>query len=306
VLVGDLFRSGRLFRLAGRALLLQLLLLVLAGAANAASPQRLVLAQSKWLQQTPQVKVWLPERYQQDHTSRYPVLYVLDGDANSELVAGVLNRLVLSGSSHEHIIVALTSLERLRDFAPTVNQDPRGPLGAGGGGNQFLDFIGHELQPAINQRYRTNGFNVLAGHSVAGLLVVHSFQARPELFQAHLAFSPAVWWGARETLAATQKYVMTSRHVQSYLYMAIGSEGGEMRQVYDGLAQTLLRYRNVDLDLRLDVFENDPHDLVMAAGIYSALRGLFLYQQKTMSVKAAKQVSAEQHAIPVVGSKKLH
>lgn len=62
--------------------------------------------------------------------------------------------------------------------------------------------------------------------------------------------------------------------------MDIGSEGGEMRQVYDSLAQTIVRHRNVDLNLRLDEFEQEPHDFTMAAGLYNALKGLFQHQQK--------------------------
>ncbi|WP_194868676.1 hypothetical protein [Pseudoalteromonas sp. PPB1] len=50
-----------------------------------------------------------------------------------------------------------------------------------------------ELISKIANKYRTSNFNVLAGYSVAGLLVINSFQFRSKLFQSHLAFSPAVW-----------------------------------------------------------------------------------------------------------------
>jgi len=238
------------------------------------------MPQSKIVTETPNVIVALPSSYESDTTKTYPVLFVLDGELNGELVNGMLHRLHLSKGSNEHIIVGVTSSNRLRDFAPTVNKDPRGPVGEGGGGDQFLNFMEKELIPTINKRYRSSNFNVLAGHSVAGLLVLHSFQSRPYLFQAHLAFSPAVWWGARETSTATKHYVTTTKHIQNYLYMDIGSEGGEMRQVYDSLAQTILRHRNIDLNLRLDEFEQEPHDFTMAAGLYNALKGLFQHQQK--------------------------
>ena len=239
------------------------------------------MPQSKIVAETPNVIVALPSSYESDTTKNYPVLFVLDGELNGELVNGMLHRLHLSEGSNEHIIVGVSSGNRLKDFAPTVNKDPRGPVGEGGGGDQFLDFMEKELIPTINKRYRSSNFNVLAGHSVAGLLVIHSFQSRPHLFQAHLAFSPAVWWGARETSTATKHYVTTTRHIKNYLYMDIGSEGGEMRQVYDSLAQTILRHRNIDLSLRLDVFEQEPHDFTMVAGLYMRLKDYFSINRST-------------------------
>lgn len=246
---------------------------------NASNFESVKISPSINVEETPNITVALPPSYKTDTTKRYPVLFVLDGVANGELVNGMIHRLQLSKGSNEHIIVGVTSSNRLRDFAPTVNKDPRGPVGEGGGGDKFLDFLESELIPTINKAYRTNNYNVIAGHSVAGLLVIHSFQSRPYLFQGHLAFSPAVWWGERETLQATKKYVSTAKHIQNYLYMDIGSEGGEMRQVYDSLVQTILRNRNIDLNVRFDEFEHETHDFTMAAGLYNALKGLFLHQQ---------------------------
>ncbi|KAF7786156.1 hypothetical protein PRUB_a0633 [Pseudoalteromonas rubra] len=247
---------------------------------NASNFTAVKLPNSKYLTETPSITVALPSSYATNSTKRYPVLYVLDGELNGELVKGMLHRLHLSNGSYEHIIVGITTNNRLRDFAPTVNKDPRGPVGEGGGGDHFLDFMEEELIPKINSDYRTSNFNVLAGHSVAGLLVIHSFQSRPKLFQSHLAFSPAVWWGARETSEATKKYVKSKKTIQNYLYMGIGDEGGEMREVYDSLAQTIMRNRHLDLKLQLDEFDNDSHDFTMAVGLYNALRGLFHYQQQ--------------------------
>jgi predicted alpha/beta superfamily hydrolase len=183
-----------------------------------------------------------------------------------------------SKGASEHIIVGISSNDRLQDFAPTVNKDPRGPVGAGGGADKLLDFMQSELMPAINKSYRTSDFNVIAGHSIAGLFVMHTFHARPNLFQAHMAFSPAVWWGARETAQATKQYVLSDKEVGSFLYMNIGSEGGEMRQVYNDLSQTILRNRSTELVLHLDTFNDEAHDFTMAAGLYNALKALNNYQ----------------------------
>ncbi len=234
---------------------------------------------SATLSENRDITVYLPNSYGSEKAKRYPVLYILDGEVNGELAASMFGRMYVSEGSNEHIVIAIHSTDRLRDYAPTINNDPRGPVGKGGGGGKFLDFLESELIPKVDKQFRTLNQKVLAGHSIAGLLVLHSFHTRPNLFQAHLAFSPAVWWGERETLKATQKYVLSNKNINSYLYMNIGSEGGEMRNVYDSLAQTILKNRTLNLSFRTDEFNYDGHGLTLTAGLYNAFRGLYKYQQ---------------------------
>ena len=248
---------------------------------NASNFVSIKIPQSKIVTDTPNIIVSLPPSYESDITKTYPVLFVLDGELNGELVSGMLHRLNLSNGSNEHIIIGINSANRIGDFAPTVNMDPRGPVGQGGGGDKFLDFLESELIPHINEQYRTSKFNVIAGHSIAGLLVIHTFHSRPKLFQAHMAFSPAVWWGARETAKSAQNYILSKEAVASYLYMNIGSENGELRNVYDSFAQTIMRNRSTELELQLNEFDAVSHDFTMAAGIYNALAGLYKYQGRS-------------------------
>lgn len=256
-----------------------LLIAFISTGVNASNFVSIEIPQSKIMAETPAIFIALPPSYESDITKTYPVLFVLDGVLNGELVNGMLHRLHLSNGSNEHIIVGIDSADRIRDFAPTVNMDPRGPVGQGGGGDKFLGFLESELIPHINKQYRTTKFNVISGHSIAGLFVIHTFHSRPKLFQAHLAFSPAVWWGARETVASAQNYILSSEDVGGYLYMNIGSESGEMRNVYDSFTQMMIRNRSIKLELELNEFDAVGHNFTMAAGIYNALSGLYKYQQ---------------------------
>ena len=231
--------------------------------------------------QAPKVSVNVPASYKTDTSKTYPVIYLLDGELNQSMLIGMLERLYLSNGAFEHIIVSIDAADRLYDFAPTVNRDPRGPVGSGGGGDKFLDYLEDELMPRINKEYRTAKFNTIMGHSLGGLLVMHSFHSRPTLFQAHLAFSPAVWWAARETATAAKSYVLSKAASETYLYMNIGSEGGEMRSVFDSLATTIAQNRSTELTLQLDEFDDSSHNFTMAAGLYNALSGLYQYQSRS-------------------------
>ena len=203
-----------------------LLLVVLSNTVRGTELESTLSVASKIVTETPDVKIYYPHSYSQNKQQRYPVLYLLDGELNGVLVDSMLKHMSAANGAYEHIIVGIESSNRLRDFAPTVNRDPRGPVGEGGNGDKFLDFIEKELIPVINNRFRTNGHNVFAGHSVAGLLVIHSFQSRPHLFQAHLAFSPAVWWGEAKTAKETKKYILSNKGIENYLYLNIGNESG--------------------------------------------------------------------------------
>lgn len=235
---------------------------------------------SATLKEERQVIIKLPKSYNENKNIQYPVLYVLDGEWNLEFAASLLNRMQLSEAASEHIIIGINNVDRTRDFTPTVNQDPQGPVGKGGGADKFLDFIELELMPLVSKKYRTSDYKILAGHSLGGLLVLHSFQSRPHLFQAHFAFSPAVWWGARKTLNETKKFVINTPDLNNYLYMNIGNEGGEMHQVYNELHETIVKRRPENLTFISDYFEQEPHGLTLAAGLFNAYRGLFKSQLK--------------------------
>ena len=228
----------------------------------------------------PKVSVNVPASYTTETSKTYPVIYLLDGELNQSMLIGMLERLYLSNGAFEHIVVSIDADDRLYDFAPTINKDPRGPVGSGGGGDKLLDYLEVEVMPGINKEYRTTGFNTIMGHSLGGLLVMHSFHSRPKLFQSHLAFSPALWWGARETAIAAKSYVLSKKASETYLYMNIGSEGGEMRSVFDSLATTIAENRSTELTLQLDEFDDSSHNFTMAAGLYNALAGLYHYQRR--------------------------
>ena len=234
---------------------------------------------SQYLDQQPEILIKLPDSYETEKDKHYPVFIVLGGKDNVELVGSMLHRLHVSNGSNEHIVVGVKSTDPLNDLAPTVNLDPRGPVGAGGGADAFLNFIEIELVPFINKQYRVTNHKTISGHSVGGLLVIHAFHSRPSLFQAHLAFSPAVWWGKSETAEATKHYILSGSDTKSYLYLNIGTESGFMRDIYDSFTETLIRNRSIDLILKTEVYSESDHDFTFAAGLYSALRGLYKYQQ---------------------------
>ncbi|MCG7548069.1 alpha/beta hydrolase-fold protein [Pseudoalteromonas sp. Of7M-16] len=231
---------------------------------------------SKLLNEQRTVTIQLPNSYFNNTAQKYPVIYRLDGKESIAIESAMLNKLHQSGSAPEVIIVAIENTDRTRDLTPTVNYDPRGPVGAGGGGDKFLDFIEKELIPYVSQSYRVHDFKVFSGASIGGLLVLHSFQSRPHLFQGHIAYSPAVWWADETTKKKVKQFVSSVSSYKNYLYMNIGSEHLSMRRVYDDLSTHVQKNKPSDLQLVLNTFNDVPHAMTSAAGVFNAYHTLFL------------------------------
>jgi len=264
------------------------------------------------------VVVQLPKSYQAESDKVYPVIYRLDGAGNIPLASAVIERLQNDNRAPEVIIVAIENTNRLKDFYPTVNKEPQGPVGEGGGAAKFLAFFEQELIPLVNKNYRTHNYKVIAGASAGGVFALYALQAKPELFQAHIAYSPAVWWNYGASVKSTKSFIAKNKELNSYVYMNIGEEAGIMRERYDELQQSLQSYKVRGLRFFSDAFDGISHNLTSAAGAFNAYYHLFLPKQmpisaltddvtsidtyyKTLSQQWGEQVSPPDRAVRLLG-----
>lgn len=229
------------------------------------------------------VVVQLPKSYQSEPNKVYPVIYRLDGAGNIPLASAVIERLQNDNRAPEVIIVAIESTNRLRDFYPTVNKEPQGPVGEGGGAAKFLTFFEQELIPLVNKNYRTHNYKVIAGASAGGVFALYALQANPELFQAHIAYSPAVWWNYGASAKSTKSFIAKTKELNSYVYINIGEEAGIMRERYDELQQAMQLYKVRELRFFSDAFDGVSHNLTSVAGAFNAYHNLFLPKQMPIS-----------------------
>lgn len=229
------------------------------------------------------VVVQLPKSYQAEPNKVYPVIYRLDGAGNIPLISAVMERLQNDNRAPEVIIIAIENTNRLRDLYPTVNKEPQGPVDEGGGAAKFLAFIEQELMPLINKSYRTHNYNVIAGASAAGVFALYTMQANPDLFQAHIAYSPAVWWNYGASVKATKAFINKSKNLSNYIYINIGEEAGIMRERYNELQQALQSNSLPNLRFFSDAFDGVSHNLTSVAGSFNAYHNLFLPKQMPIS-----------------------
>lgn len=128
---------------------------------------------------------------------RYPVLYLLDGDAHFYSTVGIIQQLSQAngnGVLPEMIVVAIENTNRLRDFVPSADFNKTSP---------FTDFLTSELIPYIDKNYHTAPYRLLMGHSLGGLTAIDILSKSPELFNAYIAIDPSMWFDNEKFLKNT-------------------------------------------------------------------------------------------------------
>ncbi|PZQ20973.1 MAG: alpha/beta hydrolase [Sphingopyxis macrogoltabida] len=130
----------------------------------------------------------------------YPVAWLLDGKAALPHIDETL--LAELDAAGPPVIVAvghdtplrLDGPERRYDYTPRIgSSDPRGR--PGGGADAFLDLIEDRMMPKVAAAAHIDRRRQLIwGHSLGGLFVLHAFMTRPKLFSGYYAASPSLWW----------------------------------------------------------------------------------------------------------------
>jgi predicted alpha/beta superfamily hydrolase len=180
------------------------------------------------------ILIRLPRYYALDTTTRYPVLYKLDGDNQFERYHDSIDILHSFDAIPDVILVAIPNArgQRNRDLTPASlhqESDPDGKMGTGamGRGDRFLDFIERELIPYIDKSYRTTPQRVFSGHSRGGLLVLQSLIAKPDLFQARFIFSAPLMRDEQRLIVDTRKFLTEHPNHRSFLYCNWGEQENE-------------------------------------------------------------------------------
>lgn len=122
----------------------------------------------------------------------YPVLYLLDGGSNSLVeTVSTMTELGYDENIPQIIVVAIVNTDRDRDMMPLSTKQYTVPVA---GAEQFLSFIGNELIPQIEKKYRTNQQRILCGKSLSGLFTLYALLTKPQLFESYIGRS-AGWLG---------------------------------------------------------------------------------------------------------------
>lgn len=255
--------------------------------------------QSKILKEQRKIWIYVPNSGQADSKQRYPVVYLLDGDAHFYSVVGMIQQLSqVNGNmiSPEMIVVGIPNTDRTRDLTPThVDADPPFMDSAfsktSGGGEQFVSFIEKELMPHIDSLYPTQPYKMLIGHSFGGLTTINIAMNHTKLFNSYICIDPSMWWDKMNFLKATKKSLTEKNFSGTTLYLGIANTMDERMNITKVQSDTSGETKHIRSILDLDkyikskkqnglryeskYYSNDDHGSVPMIAEYDGLRFIF-------------------------------
>ena len=135
-----------------------------------------------------EITIGLPASYEENPNKKYPLLILLDGDYLFDPFFGALNYGAYWQDLPETIIIGISqniNEERIEDSHYDDFEGVPSEKGA-----RFFEFIGSELLPYIEKKYRLAPFRIIAGHDVtAGYLNFFLYKENP-IFNAYISLSP--------------------------------------------------------------------------------------------------------------------
>jgi predicted alpha/beta superfamily hydrolase len=245
------------------------------------------------------ISVALPFNYLPSDTTRYPVMYVLDGDPNLPMAALIQRNMSYDHEVPDVIMVGVgyqvanflsTRSFRVLDYTPSHVAKIDSEITAShhmkmvtGGAADFLQVLEKEIIPYIENNYKTNKDRSLAGHSLGGLFALYTLFHEPALFQKYLISSPSLYWNDSEMLGEETEYY-NGRHkiLQARIFISAGSlEPDPMAPDIKQLVNLLRQRHYQGLEITEYIFQDETHLSVIP---YSFSRGMrIIYFQKPES-----------------------
>ena len=236
----------------------------------------------------------LPSSYETSKKN-YPILVLLDGEVSYHSHSGILNHMTEGRQIPEMIIIAITNVDRVRDYTPTkylTNLNGSSAIDnhkTSGGSIQFLEFIEQELVPEIEQNYRTNAFKTLVGISHGGLLVGSAFLSKETSFNGFVSMDPSFWWDNQYLIKQLERTSLDQiKSKRIYLSTADKFENFDrIPQVFKAninsheLFNTVLKNKGFSPSkVELEYFKEENHWTVALMSLYHGMQ--FIYKDLKM------------------------
>lgn len=254
---------------------------------------------SRELDEERRVFLSLPASYDATRL-QYPVLVILDGDLHFEHAAGLVDFMSRAGLMPQTIVLGIANTHRMRDFTTPIKDSTelrrRGIYGEprdAGGADAFLRFCANELLPWLEGRYRVAHFRVLVGHSFSGLLAVYALVRQPEIFQAHIAISPSLWWDDRVVVKLARSGIR-SIPASQFLRLSWADEEPDIASSTQELISVLKEHPTESLDLQSHYYAGYEHQTSPHLALYDGLLALFADWRAARSTRFASQAQASE------------
>ncbi len=254
--------------------------------------------QSKVLSEQRTLNIYLPEGYNAKDSVKYPVIYLLDGSADEDFIhiVGLVqyNSFEWINQVPKSIVVGIATVDRRRDytFVTSIITDKKN-YPTTGHSDKFISFIETELQPYIENKYKTTQSKTIIGQSLGGLFATEVLFKRPGLFTTYIIISPSVWWDNGSLLHQDSDILNDTFTQKIDIYIGVGKEGltpTEIPRVMEVdanlLAEKIRASKSKTLNVLFDYLPQENHATVMHQAVLNAFKQLnFINKQGEQSTK---------------------
>ena len=230
-----------------------------------------------------ELTVSLPPSYKIDPKRTYPLLFLLDGDYLFDPFEGAIKYGYYWDDLPELIIVGL-SQDKERDADCTLDEATGLPEGTGA---DFFEFIGGELIPYLQKKYRISPFKIIAGHDVtASFLNLYLYKDAP-LFNAYISLSPELGLEMETRIAER-----LAGFKQNIFYYQSSSDGDikKMKEKITTLDTNIKAVLNPSLNYKYDDFKEASHYSLVLYSIPSALYHFFASYQPISTTEFQEKI----------------
>ncbi len=174
-----------------------------------------------------QLHVGLPASYEKEPNRKYPIVYVTDGYWDFQKMTAIEGSLVYDKVVPEYITVGIGYAGENPDYN-TLRRWELSPIPSDNPANaghaaEFLQTIETVIIPLVEKDYRVDSsYRVMAGASLGGLFTLYSMYAKPGLFRAYVAATPAVAAGNDWLLGFEDAFVKAGKSLNGRLFVAGG------------------------------------------------------------------------------------
>jgi predicted alpha/beta superfamily hydrolase len=242
--------------------------------------------QSSELSEKRILNIYLPEGYEKNDSTKYPVVYLLDGSADEDFIhiVGLYQFYSFPWIQivQPSIIVGIANVDRRRDFTyPTTIAKAKAAYPTTGQSAKFIAFLERELQPYIEKHYKADSSKTLIGESLGGLLAAEILLTKPSLFNKYIIVSPSLWWDNGSLLKRSSDILLPSYGHKTEVYIGVGKEGlvpGDNPHVMEVdaniLADKIMSSKSKTVKVYFDYLPQENHATIMHQAVMNALRFL--------------------------------
>lgn len=251
-------------------MIMKQLFLFLIFSATAFSQKTIESFESFKLGEKREITIGLPASYEKNPTKKYPILVLLDGDYLFDPFFGALSYGAYWEDLPETIIVGISQNQNDERY-DDCNYDEKSGYPSEKG-IQFFEFIGAEILPYIEKKYRVAPFRIIAGHdTTAGFLNFFLYKDNP-IFNGYISMSPEL---PIEMETRIPEYLEKIKKPIFYYQSSAESDTKDINEPIKKLDENIKLVVNPLLNYKYDNFKDASHYSLVLQSIPNALYQFF-------------------------------